>query len=153
VVDHRKYYLDVLNSDIRMEGVFMPTNTPAPTEGGGKPNRTRRAWSDEDKRNLTISFVGGLAANIGLVFVVGVALAIDRAINHYPSHTRNTIYDGFASLGIAMFIILLGGFAIRRATGTSGPLSEPYNRIVWGYVAILGASLLVLLGFAAGLSK
>jgi hypothetical protein len=117
------------------------------TEGG------KSTWTKEDKRNLTISFVGGLAANIGVVLIIGGALAIDRVINRYPAHTRYTIYSYFAGLGIAMLIVLLGGLAIRRATGKSGPLSEPYNIIVWGYVALLGASLLIFLGIAAGIGK
>lgn len=131
----------------------MSTNTPAPTEDGGESNRPSRAWSAEDKRNLTISFVGGIAANIGVVLIIGAALAIDRLINHYPSHTRNIIYGYFAGLGIGVSIVFFGWLGIRRGTRNTEPLQEPFDIIVWVYLVLIGASLLVFLGIAAGLGK
>jgi hypothetical protein len=37
-------------------------------------------WSAADKRMLIIGFCGGLAANIGVVLVIGAAIVVDRFI-------------------------------------------------------------------------
>jgi hypothetical protein len=46
-----------------------------PVDPSGK-SQEKGSWSLEDRRVLLITFVGGLAANVGTVLIVGLALAL-----------------------------------------------------------------------------
>jgi hypothetical protein len=41
-----------------------------------RKSREKGSWSVEDRQMLLITFVGGLAANVGAVLIVGLALAL-----------------------------------------------------------------------------
>jgi hypothetical protein len=47
-----------------------------PPDDPSRKSRERGSWSVEDRRMLLITFVGGLAAGVGTVLIVGLALAL-----------------------------------------------------------------------------
>ena len=119
------------------------------------PVAQRSPWSSEDKRALIISFVGGLAANIGLVFALGGAIAIDRIINNSSFNRNNFAYGYFAILGGSAIIAVLVLLAIQRRRTRRGRHGLPliFKIYIWIYLGAAGISLLVFLGVAAGLGK
>lgn len=119
------------------------------SEGG------KSTWSDEDKRNLIISFVGGLAANIGIVLIIGGAVAIDRVINTSSYNKHNAAYLTFAGLGAYAILYLFFLWVIQSSRKRRGRSGFPgfLKVILWIYLAMLGVSMLVFIGVAAGLGK
>jgi hypothetical protein len=69
-----------------MSGTQLDPGTPPDPEA--KRPAPRRYWQlgDDDKRILYITVVGGLAANIGLVVIVGLGLAVTHLIHRYQHH-------------------------------------------------------------------
>lgn len=98
-------------------------------------------WSEADKRTFIITFYGGLAANIGVVLVVGAAIALDRFI--FVSHAKPTWV-----LAVIVAISFVASFAIGLLVAGRG------LKIRWVFIIIYGlAALLVFLGYAAGIGK
>jgi hypothetical protein len=124
-------------------------------DDGPTPEAQRSPWSNEDKRALIISFVGGLAANIGLVFAVGGAVAIDHIINNSSFNRNNFAYIYFAILGGSAIIsaLVLLVYQRRRARQGRHGLALLFKIYIWGYLGLAGISLLIFLGVAAGVGK
>ena len=117
--------------------------------------------SGEGRQTLIISFIGGLAANIGLVLIVGGAVAIDRVINNSTFTAANLAYIYFGAMGalacIAWVLTLFYVKLFKRFLGESSRFAGYVGMIgkylIWFYILVLGISLLIFLGVAAGLGK
>jgi hypothetical protein len=108
-------------------------------------------WSDADKRLFQITFLGGLAANLGLVVVLGLAVLSARGVGWYFGHvTRkatlaaNVVYPLSLVYGLAMIVL----FRWQRRHR----LSRHVN-VIFSILLYLPAELLLLglLGYAAGI--
>lgn len=63
-------------------------------------------WSVEDRRTLIITVVGGLAANLGTVILVGAAIALTRVNKHHsPGQPRGQLIAVAAVLIFGPFVI------------------------------------------------
>jgi hypothetical protein len=108
-------------------------------------------WSDADKRLFLITFLGGLAANVGLVLVVALAILASRAVAWYVrtafvnSPPRNIVL----MVVLAYFLATVGWHLYRQRHPTKSQLGVR----VTGAVAWLPCVLLLLglLGYLAGL--
>lgn len=108
----------------------------------------RRFWqlALDDKRMLYITFVGGLAANIGLVLVVGLGLLMVRIMQR--SHT------GFVALVDVASTV--GVFALTSASaGVLLGRKHRLSRVFWAFVCVAALAFAVigvaLVGYAAGI--
>jgi hypothetical protein len=114
-----------------------------PEAGGG--------WSEQDRRVLIITVVGGLAANVGTVILVGGAIAFVHLRRH-GSVSWQLVTALVISIG-GLFMIALGD-AIRRGRVLRPPV-DPLTRfnawflVVFGSLLVLEAVLIVV-GLAAG---
>jgi hypothetical protein len=114
------------------------------------------SWSSTDTRNLIISFVGGFAANIGLVFAVGGAIAIDHIINKSRFNRHNLAYEYFALMGASALItvvLFLIWYRVRRRGRPESKFPTLLKVYIWSYLAIVATSMLIFLGVAAGVGK
>jgi hypothetical protein len=57
---------------------------------------------EDDRRLLFITFIGGLAANIGLVIIVGLGLVMARLIHRYP---QAVLYLGIVTAGMIILVV------------------------------------------------
>jgi hypothetical protein len=112
----------------------------------------REHWSAQDRRLLLITIMGGLAANLGTVLIVGLGLA-------YLHHQRSKGISSTALLGAAglLAVICAAVFApvifwARRETAKRHRSWVRWS--AWSLAAVLAASVLlflcVLVGVAAG---
>jgi hypothetical protein len=104
-------------------------------------DRADTRWSEADKRLLLITFAGGLAANIGVLLVVGAAIAIIRVLRSPHNHAEAVV-----------------GIFIATLTGVSGAALGYRlfpNRNPLFYLAIIYTivGLLCLIGYAVGIAK
>jgi hypothetical protein len=100
-------------------------------------------WSDADKRLLAITFVGGLAANVGLVVVLAVGFFAARAVRWYVRADATTSFAASMVLVAALFAgAMTLGFSKSRRW-----------RIAALVALFLSPIILVLgfIGYAAGL--
>jgi drug/metabolite transporter (DMT)-like permease len=104
-------------------------------------DRADARWSQADKRLLLITFAGGLAANIGVLMVVGAAIVLIRS---FGSHTSTAV----AAVGaiISALIDALG-------TALGSYLFSKRNRLLSFVITYTVFGLLVLIGYAVGISK
>ena len=123
-------------------------------EGANEPEITTKAgWSDADKRMMFITVAGGLAANVGVVLLVGCAVSLIHFLNRHPA---------LKGKDFALVCIVNLGFCIvtwltnRLSPLDSGVSSRTRRR--HRYLLVFNSTLaLVLLialtGLAAGVTK
>ena len=110
------------------------------------------SWSTEDRRVLLITITGGLAANIGTVLIVGLALACVRWLRSGPPPRHIVV------LSVAGICVIAGGLVVLPLLIKAGPLLRAEGRAgratYWYVMALVAfvifAALLVLVGDAAG---
>jgi hypothetical protein len=119
-----------------------------------------KGWSEQDRRTLVITVVGGLAANVGTVILVGGAIAFVhlRRRGSVPWQLATSLE------AIVVGLIFVGmGIAARRGrrfgpvpawATTRRVLGMPRSWVGWylvaaGWVVVLEAVLIVV-GLAAG---
>ena len=105
-----------------------------------------RGWSAQDRRTLIITIVGGLAANVGTVILVGAAIAFVHLNAGHPD-ARYVL----AALGSGVFALVAIAFGIflRRDRDYDALRVLGWALIVTGSVLIL-MMVLILTGLAAG---
>lgn len=96
-----------------------------------------RFWhlKEDDQRTLFIVFVGGLAANIGVVLIVGLGLGLDRWMRTH--HFRDWL--------LAVLIVVVGMAVLYLAVPTVR-LGAAIAVLLMGAIILVG-----LVGYAAGL--
>lgn len=119
-----------------------------------------KGWSEQDRRTLVITVVGGLAANVGTVILVGGAIAFVHLRKHgsVPWELA-TALEAFV-LGL---ILVAFGIAARRRRRFGPVPAWPSRRRVfvvprpwfgWYFVAAGGVvvleAVLIVVGLAAG---
>jgi len=65
-----------------MTTVLARPDDPEDRSAAAKPESLLASFNRADAKLLIITFTGGLAANVGLVFVVALGLLLSRAISH-----------------------------------------------------------------------
>jgi hypothetical protein len=119
-----------------------------------------KGWSEQDRRTLVITVVGGLAANVGTVILVGGALAFVHLRRHGSVSWQLAAALEAMVLGLA-FVAL--GVAVRRGRGFGLVRAWPPVRrvlvvpspwfgwllVAMGWVVVL-ESVLIVVGLAAG---
>jgi hypothetical protein len=114
---------------------------------------TSRRWNEEDSRTLVIAFVGGLAANVGVVILVGLAVAFVHLGKGHPLGTASLAYSlVFVAIATVSFV---RGNALRRQARTLGIAAAGQAAVLgrlWIVAGSLAALLVVLMwtGVAAG---
>jgi len=70
--------------------------------------RERPLWqlSGDDRRLLLITFVGGLAANVGLVLIVGLGLAVAHLIHRYQHAIGSFVFGTAVQFGATLLLLL-----------------------------------------------
>lgn len=125
-----------------------PAERPEPTRG-------RQFWElrEDDKRLLFITIVGGLAANIGLVLIVGLGLAEAHLIHRY----QHSLAILFGPQLAAITGSVSGAFAGAISSRRTGPGRQKSRRsVTTGHIslgiAVLLTTILILalVGYAAG---
>ena len=105
-----------------------------------------KGWTDQDRRTLIITIVGGLAANLGTVILVALAIAFVRL----HQNGRNG-YDVVAMVAGSLLGIAFGVYVLTRIPATSrvsGRLAG-WLIIAMGWLIVVLA-LLILTGLASG---
>jgi hypothetical protein len=103
-------------------------------------------WSEQDRRTLIITIVGGLAANVGTVILVGAAIAFVRVSKDHAGQVLGTT----VLLALASAAIAIGhaGRHLRR------PREKVPPRLAWTVLRMGGLAMtmaaLILTGLAAG---
>lgn len=118
----------------------------------------RSFWqlNDDDKRMLYITIIGGLAANIGLVLVVGLGLAIVRRPHGSFAALLVIAAGTFGSLAAAIFIAWLAKKRLplqqfRPVQQFLGVVFIVFFRVLVGLLSLLCAVIVIaLVGYAAG---
>jgi hypothetical protein len=116
----------------------------------------REPWSAKDWRMLLVTILGGLAANLGTVLLVGLSLAY----LHWR-HSTGVSSSTLLGAGLILFVIGAAGFIsvifiIRRPEAKRVAKEDRFLRwFLWSFTAMLVAFmltfLLVLVGVAAGI--
>jgi hypothetical protein len=122
-----------------------PPNEATTTHGdtpGMAASKETEGWSQADRRMFAVTFYGGLAANVGVVLLVGVAIASIRFIS---AKSHPLWLQIVALLGLLIFGII-SGIIIESIA----PRLNTWQGI---FIAFAGLGLLVLVGFAAGIGK
>jgi len=113
----------------------------------------RPLWDlrEDEKRLLAITAVGGLAANLGLVLIVGLAVVLLRQLRHHGEF--HTLWAG--GLTFVAGVLAGGLFSVVRLVRRGQPWSNALRALRWLtlLMATVIASVLVLafIGYAAGL--
>jgi hypothetical protein len=97
-------------------GVTTTSDDTEPQDGG-EPRQASRFWhlGDDDKRLLFITFVGGLAANVGVVLIIGLGLLAVHQVEH--------AHDALLVLGVAVLVtVVLILLRVGAARLNYGPL-------------------------------
>jgi hypothetical protein len=128
----------------------VATTTPDDSQKEQGKNEARRMpwaeqWSGADKRLFLITFLGGLAANVGLVVVVALAVLTARGLAWYFRHAN----------GLANNVIFYGVVAILTGVVSVPWVFKSLRRYRAVSLAIgllpLAIYLLGLLGYLAGI--
>jgi hypothetical protein len=108
-----------------------------------------KGWSEQDRRNLIITIAGGLAANLGTVILIGLAIAFVHLTKHenksrFPYNWDLPLTLSFCVLGLVM----IAASNLIRSHGR-------YDRFDRGILLLLGSlmileALLIWTGLAAG---
>jgi hypothetical protein len=109
------------------------------------PGTDDKRLSQADRKLFYISFLSGLAANIGVVLVVGAAIVLDRYA-FWHSHSP-------PSLWLTLILILVGACAGAICTMAARfivPFRSPILSFFTGFGAV---GFLCLIGYAAGLAR
>src|SRR5450755_4409974 len=111
----------------------------APEAAPKKDEAGRYEWSENDKRTLLISFLGGLGGNVGLALMAGVAFAVIRLFS------KKNVSDEILLIISLLIISVIGSttsiFLMRRLA--------PRGSILRGFIIGFGsAALLVFFAFA-----
>lgn len=104
-----------------------------------------KGWSEQDRRTLIITIVGGLAANLGTVILVGAAIALAK-LNRTPATTNSGIVAGSLIVLITGLTLIVGGTLLRRRLDM---LWSGWFLIAAGCLSGL-IGVLTLIGVAAG---
>jgi hypothetical protein len=97
-------------------------------------------WSQADKRLFLITFLGGLAANVGVVLIIAAAIATDRSLR--SGEPRWVPLVTLVSIGLSAFA---GGMGLAHI--------NPNLKGGWVWLIFAGGYvLLCLLGYAAGIA-
>ena len=104
-----------------------------------------KGWSEQDRRTLIITVIGGLVANLGTVILVGAAIALVR-IN--KDHGQMLLL-ALISVAFGLVLIVFGSRALNRRGPDSWPRGAAWMLIAAGCLLELEA-VLVLTGLAAG---
>lgn len=108
--------------------------------------KASKGWSEQDRRTLIIAVVGGLAANLGTVILVGAAIALVH-LNRAEGAKDSALLAGtlvFIAFGLCM--VALG--AVLRHVHVLSAFSG-WSMIWTGWLMILLA-VMILIGLAAG---
>jgi hypothetical protein len=116
----------------------------APTEdrAEAKPKSLVASFTQADAKLLITTFAGGLAANVGLVFVVALGLLLAHALKR----DSNLVHQLPQVQGVISGVLAIG----TTATGNSrrGRIAR---RITLGFIGVAAAiTTLALVGYAAG---
>jgi hypothetical protein len=117
----------------------------------------RPLWdlNDDDKRLLAITAIGGLVANVGLVLVVGIGLAIIRI---HPHHSFLVLLLATAfDFGVLAIIVRwtprVNRYATRRSrkAWSRSPMVVIMRVFIGLACLICAGTVLALVGYAAGI--
>jgi hypothetical protein len=139
----------------------VPADGPADRTGPEVPQaqEDRRAiWklNNADMRMLYITFIGGLAANVGVVLVVGLGLAIVRRPHGSLAALLVIAAGTFGSLAAAIFMAWLAKKRLplqqfRPVQQFLGAVFIVFFRVLVGLLSLLCAVIVIaLVGYAAG---
>jgi hypothetical protein len=121
----------------------------------GDASEASKGWGELDNRMLVIATVGGLAANVGVVILVGLAVAFLRWYAPKGSDALAVVLP-FALVAICSIFLICIGNSIRR---NRAPRFLGVEMRWFGWLALGAGSLfalevvLVLTGWAAGVAK
>ena len=123
--------------------------TTEPLENDTPPEQPTQAWSTNDKRILLITIVGGLAANVGTVLVVGLAVIFLRLVSSRwgAQHSIGNI-TGAVNVSAGVVAGLVIWFRRRRSKQVFNLPLYIVNSIWISFGVVF---LLVLVGLAAGI--
>jgi hypothetical protein len=108
-----------------------------------KREKSRPYWhlEDGDKRVLYITVIGGLAANIGLVLIVGLGLALTHVIHRYHL---------IGQTGISALASFIGGIGVLAQSAVTTKHSRTRTASVAALFVLAAILILALVGYAAG---
>jgi uncharacterized membrane protein len=118
--------------------------SPEPPEDNAPPEPQNGSWSEADRRMLMITIAGGLAANVGTVLIVGLAIVV----LHYVRSGPQAPGGPWAVIGVAFVLSGLGG-AWLNASSQNPHRQRWVAGLVWTLPVVIVA-FLVLVGLAAG---
>lgn len=124
----------------------MSDDDDAPSAAAAATPKASRGWSEQDRRTLIIAVVGGLAANLGTVILVGAAIALVH-LNTAEGAKDSALLTGtlvFIAFGLCM--VALG--AVARHLHVLSTFSG-WSMIWTGWLMVLLA-VMILIGLAAG---
>jgi hypothetical protein len=121
------------------------------------PSAARPFWNlrEDDQRMLYVTIIGGLAANVGLVIIVGLGIAVAHVIHHYE-HESWWIWAIAVSQVLGTISALGAQLITRRPSPVGSKVAPRLSTYPAGRVALAGmtlvASILILaaVGYAAG---
>jgi hypothetical protein len=102
-------------------------------------------WSRQDWRTLIIATVGGLAANVGTVILVGAAIAAVHVSHGHQSFAFAALLTGAPA--VAGLLVIAYGIAIRRYNRDLTAIARV--AIIFGSVVVL-MMVLIWTGLASG---
>jgi hypothetical protein len=113
-----------------------------------EPQRGRPFWElrEDDKRVLFITILGALAANVGLVLIVGLGL-VEAHLIHRFQHSLLTLFG-------PQLVVIFGTSMVPfvNALRSRRTPDDPIDRVFLAVAALLSAILiLALAGYAAGI--
>jgi len=101
-----------------------------------------KGWSKADRRMFALTFYGSLAANVGVVLLVGAAIALVR----FNSERHHKLWLQL----IVDFSAIIAGLIIGLAAHSIAPRIKTWQVMLISYVV---GGLLILIGYAAGIGK
>jgi hypothetical protein len=130
----------------------MSDHDDTPAAGAAGAPEASQGWTDGDRRLLIITFAGGLAANVGLVIIIGAALAF---VHYYKNahHLGMLLWYSLAVVVVGPGIVLTSRYLYYkrgwwRDGGTPDPTIQRWA-LIFSFLA-LAEALLVLIGLADG---
>jgi hypothetical protein len=102
---------------------------------------------EDDQRLLFITIVGGLAANVGLVLIVGLGLAVIQVIHRYPK-----VIPYFKGWAVIIVLLNVGNTLVwigRSKLNSRQRADRAISLVALGLLCAI--TILALIGYAAGI--
>jgi hypothetical protein len=115
-------------------------------EANPKP---KAGWSDADRRMLLITLMGTIAANIGTVLLVAIAIVLDRFLTKHPNLKGSNFAFWFPASVILYTAIVGWLYYQRRQKG----LDIGETIFFWIFSVVWVILIVALIGYAAGVSS